>query len=165
MCFDAILANTLRHLLYTPNTLQNSQSPHRQHFEQLVSHRSRRFKSIWDLGTPGICGHNTGIWGLGSGISGIRRAPGREMGFAGSEPAVPVQGIMCSRKISILWHKGWLLGSLGRWTWENSRMVHGVALTGVTSEENDNQSASKSLDIFVFSPNVNTFFNADQQEP
>ena len=43
-------------------------------------------------------------------------------------------------------------------------MVHGVALTGVTSEENDNQSASKSLDIFVFSPNVNTFFNADQQE-
>ena len=102
MCFDAILANTLRHLLYTPNTLQNSQSPHRQHFEQLVSHRSRRFKSIWDLGTPGICGHNTGIWGLGSGISGIRRAPGREMGFAGSGRAVPVHGIASSRKISIL---------------------------------------------------------------
>ena len=133
MCFDAILANTLRHLLYTPNTLQNSQSPHRQHFEQLVSHRSRRFKSIWDLGTPGICGHNTGIWGLGSGISGIRRAPGREMGFAGSEPAVPVQGIASSRKISILWHKGWLLGTLGRWTWENFRSVCGVALTGVKS--------------------------------
>ena len=137
MCFDysndVSLENTLWHLLYTPNTLQNSQAPHRQHFEQLVSHRSRRFKSIWDLGTPGICGHNTGIWGLGSGISGIRRAPGREMGFAGSEPAVPVQGIASSRKISILWHKGWLLGTLGRWTWENFRSVCGVALTGVKS--------------------------------
>ena len=44
----------------------------------------------------------SGVWALGSGISGKRRAPGREMGFAGIGPAVPVQGIVCSRKISIL---------------------------------------------------------------